>query len=378
MKRILFFHQGRFADFAGSIYRGLARQFPQTEILRFDVHDLIRSRLGVLAGNLLAMLPPYGLDLLRRRRDLDDAFFTTGYIFRQLKRISLAIHRQYPADCSFQMLSMHDHSCPGVPHFVYTDHSYETRKQYPVYGKYIWSATRPDWLIDLERTVYDGATCIFTQNRNVAESLTHTYRVAPERVMWVRYGPNLDQARLGSIPTDLHRYASKTVLFVGTHWERKGGPQLLEAFQRVHRVDPDAKLVIVGSTPPCSHDYVQVVGRLPLDDLLAWYGCSSVFCMPSRMEPSAAVYVEALSAGMPIVALRLGSVCDLVGNGEAGCLVEPDDVESLARVLLDLLGDPIRCQRMGQAGRALVTRDYTWDRTFALIAQRITAEVHNQ
>jgi glycosyltransferase involved in cell wall biosynthesis len=377
MKRILFFHQGRFADFAGSIYKGLRQQFPQTEILRFDVHDLIRSRLGVLAGNLLAMLPPYGLDLLRRRRDLDDAFFTTGYIFRQLKRISLAIHREYPANCSFQMLSMHDHSCPGVPHFVYTDHSYETRKQYPAYGKYIWASTRPDWLIRIERTIYDGATCIFTQNRNVAETLVDTYRVPPGKVMWVRYGPNLDQAQLSALPTDLDRYASKTVLVVGTRWARKGGPQLLKAFERVHQVHPDAKLVIVGSTPPCSHDYVQIVGKLPLDELLTWYARSSVFCMPSLLEPSASGYVEALSAGMPIIALRLGSVCDLVNDGQVGHLVEPDDVEGLARVLIGLLDDPNRCQQMGRAGRDLVTREYTWDRTFTLIAQRMTAEVQN-
>jgi glycosyltransferase involved in cell wall biosynthesis len=62
--------------------------------------------------------------------------------------------------------------------------------------------------------------------------------------------------------------------------------------------------------------------------------------MPSKLEPSASVYVEAMHAGLPVVALRTGAVSELITDGDSGYLVDLGDVERLASVLTGLLDDP--------------------------------------
>jgi glycosyltransferase involved in cell wall biosynthesis len=369
--RILFFHQGRIADWAGAVLGGLSQQFPSAEILRFDLHELVKERRPLLAKNLLVALADYGWDLACQRRDLDDAFFTTGYLFNEVKKLSQGIHARHPADFSFQMHSMHDHSAPGTPHFVYTDFTYKSGRQLPSYGHHKWAPPRSEKLITLERTIYGNAACAFVQSQFVATTLAREYGMPASKVLNVRYGPNIDRATLLGIPITKERFKTKTVLFVGGEWERKGGPELLRAFTKVHRVHPEAKLLVIGCQPNERAEFMEVIGKIPLSQLANYYRQAAVFCMPSQREPSASVYVEAMYAGLPVVALKLGAVCELVADNHTGFLVHPGDVETLADKLIELLGDPETCCRLGANSRETVAADYSWDRVFHVVGERI-------
>ncbi len=339
--------------------------------MRFDLHELVKQRRLLLAKNLCATITRYGWDLAAQRRDLDDAFFTTGYLFERVRDLSQEIHRLYPADFSFQMHSMHDHSAPGTPHFVYTDFTYKSGRQLPSYGCYKWAPPRSDKLISLEQSIYDGAACTFVQSQSVATTLVRDYGINASRVLNVRYGPNIDRDVLLQIPITEKRYQSNNVLFVGGEWQRKGGSELVRAFAKVHQVHPDAKLIVVGCAPNERCPFMQVIGKIPLDQLANYYRQASVFCMPSKREPSASVYVEAMYSGLPVVALQLGAVCELVVNDHTGYLVGPGDMETLAHKLIELLGDPAKCCRMGASGRKAVASDYSWDRAFERVGERI-------
>jgi glycosyltransferase involved in cell wall biosynthesis len=71
--------------------------------------------------------------------------------------------------------------------------------------------------------------------------------------------------------------------------------------------------------------------------------------------------IEAMASGTPVVASRLGGLAEIVVDGETGFLVEPGDPDALGVRLGELLGDPARARRMGDAARRLVVERYTWD-----------------
>lgn len=368
-KRVLFFPL--FARVNRSVQVGLQEQFPDTDIRTVDLIEALRANTRAMAANGCAALWSYWPDLLRGRRDLDDAFFGTGYAYRYLRTLALEAHQAWPADCSFQTQSMFDCSAPGVPHFVYTDHTYETRKENPWYGRYRWSATRPEWLLALERKVYQHAACTFTRSTHVQNTLRRAYGLPSTRAVCVGAGCDISVDGLRAIPIDRRRYSRKRVLFVGVAWERKGGPELLEAFRRTRSHHPDATLTVVGCTPRIHDPRVEVVGKIPLAQVGAYYAQASIFCLPTKLEPFGLAFLEALSAALPVIALRLGAAPDFVIDGDTGVLAEPGDVDSLAAGLIRLLNDPNECMRLGGNGRRLVAERYTWTNTCTAIAASI-------
>jgi len=81
--------------------------------------------------------------------------------------------------------------------------------------------------------------------------------------------------------------------------------------------------------------------------------------VPSRIEAFPLVVVEAMLAGLPVVASEVGSVADAVVDGETGLLVPPDDPDALAAALRALLDDPERMKLMGLRGRERARQRFT-------------------
>jgi glycosyltransferase involved in cell wall biosynthesis len=86
-------------------------------------------------------------------------------------------------------------------------------------------------------------------------------------------------------------------------------------------------------------------------------GCD-VFCLPSFAEGLPLVVLEAMAHAKPVVATRVGGTGELVVDGETGLLVPPGDVDALAHALSELLADPLRAARMGEAGRKRVLAEF--------------------
>lgn len=83
-----------------------------------------------------------------------------------------------------------------------------------------------------------------------------------------------------------------------------------------------------------------------------------VFCLPSRSEGFPLSIIEAMLAGLPVVATRVGSVAELVADGRTGLVVERDDVDGLVDVLSRLRDSGLRA-RLGAAGRERALASYT-------------------
>jgi glycosyltransferase involved in cell wall biosynthesis len=209
----------------------------------------------------------------------------------------------------------------------------------------------------LERRLYEGAALIFTRSSNISRSLENDYSCRPEQIACVGAGSNTPPPASSTPHPERH---AQEILFVGVDWERKGGPELVAAFERVRARHPEAKLSIVGCSPTVDAPGISVYGRLPLDEVPGRYRRASIFCLPTRREPFGVVLIEALQHGLPVVATRIGAVPDLVHDGENGFLVEPGDVEQIADRLCQLLEDPGLRTKMALLAQQEARVVHTW------------------
>jgi glycosyltransferase involved in cell wall biosynthesis len=154
--------------------------------------------------------------------------------------------------------------------------------------------------------------------------------------------------------------AAPIVVYCGRLVPEKRVDVLLEAWRGVEARLPGANLVIVGDGVEAAAlrrsagPGVRFVGEA--DDVLPFLQAADVFALPSDTEGSSNALLEAMAAGLPVVATRVGAATEVVAEG-AGRLVAPGDAVSLASALEAILTDPARA-RLGAAGRARVVSDY--------------------
>src|SRR5215203_2474595 len=115
-------------------------------------------------------------------------------------------------------------------------------------------------------------------------------------------------------------------------------------------------------------DQVRFVGRRQPDELHLWYAAADATVTTPWYEPFGLTPLEAMACGAPVIGSRVGGIAFTIADGESGYLVPPRDPETLASRLEDVLRDPQRRWRMGQAGRARVLRSFTWQQVAARTA----------
>lgn len=164
-----------------------------------------------------------------------------------------------------------------------------------------------------------------------------------------------------------------TILSVARQYPRKNTAALVRAFARVREARPDARLRVAGGGPELER-LRRLVRRLELDGpvrldgsvsgldaIREAYASADVFCLPSLQEGFGIVFLEAMAAGLPIVAGDEAAVPEVVRDGTTGLLVDPRDPDAVAGALLRLLEDGGLRRSMGRAGRREVER-YDWPR----------------
>jgi len=98
------------------------------------------------------------------------------------------------------------------------------------------------------------------------------------------------------------------------------------------------------------------------EDVAPWYAVCDAVVLTSASEGTPVTIIEALAAGRPVVATKVGGVPDVVDEGETGFLVRPHDTHALAERLEILAGDPVRRSAMGELGRARMLERYAVER----------------
>src|SRR3972149_2765009 len=191
-------------------------------------------------------------------------------------------------------------------------------------------------------------------------------------------GVDLDQFA-GAEPFEELRDGTINILFVGRFEERKGLIHLLKAYHRLRKRHVDARLLIIGSGPK-QREYrryvglrqirdVEFLGRAPEDAKAPYFASADIFCAPATGQESfGIVLLEAMAAGVPIVASDIHGYKNVVQRGVQGLLVEPRNHRALAAALYGLAPAADLRHRMGEAGRARAP-EYSWDRVTEQIVE---------
>ena len=333
----------------------LTEHFNDYEIDLISVKSLIKSRLDILVINTLYVIFHYGLDIILGYKIFKKAFWRTPYIFHKVKHLLARRLRDIDYTFTFQMQSLFDCSLPGVPHFIYTDHTHLANLTYPDYDEQ--RLYRHRWL-DLEKQIYRNATLIFVRSSNIEKSLTEEYNQEKEKVKCVYTGFNVDTNISSKRDKD---FSHQNILFVGLDWERKGGPDLIKAFKLVLEKYPSATLTIVGADPQIQVPNTKIVGKVSPQSLTSIYNDATLFCLPTHLEPFGIAILEAMRAHLPIVSTKIGAIPDFIKDGWNGWLVEPSDVNGIADAMMKLLADPDLCRKFGERNFSLTQERYSWN-----------------
>jgi glycosyltransferase involved in cell wall biosynthesis len=162
------------------------------------------------------------------------------------------------------------------------------------------------------------------------------------------------------------------VLFTGSLVAEKGVAQLLQAFARSMAVQPNARLVFVGTGRKADaleklagelgvSRQVALVGYRPDDELPDWYAACDVFALPTQSEGLSISLLEAMASARPVITTYpdIGDH-DAVEHGVNGLLCPYDDVDALAAALSTLVQSPDVARQMGTSARKKAEKHFSW------------------
>jgi 1,2-diacylglycerol 3-alpha-glucosyltransferase len=159
---------------------------------------------------------------------------------------------------------------------------------------------------------------------------------------------------------------SPLCLAVGRLAKEKNQAFLLSAFVRILQDLPKAHLVFVGDGDDRSRlerlthhldarGHIRFVGAVPHETVGEYYRAADLFLFSSTSETQGLVVLEAMAAGLPVVAVASDAAADLIGEGRGGVLTS-EEPEQFARSAVQLWGRPERRWAMGEAGRRIAAQ----------------------
>jgi len=223
------------------------------------------------------------------------------------------------------------------------------------YGESIRQLTYPRTRMQLDRRAAARFDHVSAISDSVHSFLTGVHRYPPPPIGRIRLGwrgePLRRESREGADPT---------VVCVAALRHEKGHDVLLRAFSIVRREVPRARLVLVGGGPGRKEleeqvrsagllDSVEFAGLVP--EIWAYLRDADVFALASQNEALGIGIMEAMAAGLPVVASDVGGIPEVVEPGVTGELFAVGDHIQLARHLSDLLRSPERRRRMSAAAQ---------------------------
>lgn len=150
---------------------------------------------------------------------------------------------------------------------------------------------------------------------------------------------------------------------------------LLQAMPDVWTVHPNTRLLMAGARtcyspqidqmisafPPEQRSQVTVINDFSEEKKPELLAACDLIAHPSGNESFCLALIEAWACGKPVIGARVGAISSVIDEGQDGLLARYLDPDSMARAILELLADPSRRIRMGEAGRRKVLGNYTWE-----------------
>jgi glycosyltransferase involved in cell wall biosynthesis len=216
------------------------------------------------------------------------------------------------------------------------------------------------------RLAYRRARRIIAVSEGIRQRLIKRDGARVDRVAVIPNAlPATDERALPSLPNSLS--GGPIVGVVARLQPEKGIEYFVKAAAQVASQLPSAEFIVVGGGP-MQKDLVRLARRLGVSERVHFLGFRmdgpslvrlfDVVVVPSLSEGTPLVVLEAMAAGVPVVASAVGGIPEQVRHGCEGLLVPPADSAALAEAIVGLLRDPDRARGLGEAGRRRVTAHY--------------------
>jgi glycosyltransferase involved in cell wall biosynthesis len=233
-----------------------------------------------------------------------------------------------------------------------------------------------------DRWLMEFTDRVVALSRAHARYLVETEGVAPGCVTIIENGIPLDEyagdGGLGETRAALERELAlvpqdRVVIMVAALRPEKAHEVFLEAARLLVVSHRDLKFLIVGDGPRRA-ELESLCTRLDLDPYVRFLGVRSdvarllhvarVLALPSHpaVETLPLSVLEAMAAGVPVVATRVGSLPEVIESGRTGLLIDPGDPRALASAIESLVDDPVRSREMAAAAREVVVSRFSVDR----------------
>jgi glycosyltransferase involved in cell wall biosynthesis len=240
---------------------------------------------------------------------------------------------------------------PGVLHL----HAAEMRAFY---------AGLPVPIQRLLRIPFAKASMVVVMGAEQAAWVVHHAKIPPSRIALIRNGVATPTPAAIRVQRD-----APHLLFLGNLLPRKGVSDLLRAVASPDLRQCSWALTMAGGGDAAAvrheaatlgiADRVHMPGWLSRPASRALLQGADMLVLPSYNEVLPLAVLEALSFGVPVITTPVGSLPEILLQGETVVFVAPGDVGALSRAILGMLSDPARAGRIGQAGRALYEREFT-------------------
>lgn len=239
-------------------------------------------------------------------------------------------------------------------------------------------------VLDAEESMFahPALRAVVCNSQMVAKEVSDYYGVPADKLHVIYNGVDMDVFHPGL--ADEHRETMRQaidipqdaplLLFVGSGFERKGIPQLLQAFSRMQR--SDAHLVVIGADKQLEamqqlSEKLKLPARVhflgPQKRVTAWYGAADAFVLPTLYDPCPNAALEALASGLPSLVSNTCGAMEWIETGKNGFVVDAIDIATLASRLDDL------CELGPQAAARQAARQAVAHLTLTAMSEKLLA-----
>lgn len=236
---------------------------------------------------------------------------------------------------------------------------------------------RPGWYARLHGLMINSgiATILIAVSEQVRQMALKEEKVQPDRVIVIPNGVELlpeDDHKADIVRQVRHELSLEAdatlVLAVGRLTEQKGHSYLLQAIPDILAAHPGTVFAFAGEGP--LHDsLMEQAKELTASESVRFLGlrrdvprllqAADIFVLPSLWEGMSMALLEAMGAGLPVVASKVEGTAELVSDGMDGLLVPPADPDALASAIIRLLGDKELRTRLGRTARGKIAHDFS-------------------
>jgi glycosyltransferase involved in cell wall biosynthesis len=226
-----------------------------------------------------------------------------------------------------------------------------------------------------------AASYVVTGTETMAGYYSRQFGLNPSRILVVPNDVDVEaflgqgEARSGM------QYHDSVVLYVGQVDQANGADRLPIIAESVCRRVPRARFLVVGGGSLYAWlgreiearglvSRVTLLGRVPNSQVARYYAQADLFVLPAVAEGMPRVLLECMAAGVPFVATAVGGVPDLATPLQRRWLVAPDDLETFADRVVELLGHPENRRNLREEGQRRI-RDFSRERICRLFVQQI-------